>query len=258
MDKKKDIRDMVQQAYASVARQQSGCCCGPQSCCGSPAAAPTESGLPQADLGLSCGDPVTFAAVRPGDVVVDLGSGAGRDVFIAARIVGASGRVIGVDMTDDMLALARRNAAQFAAATGLANVEFRKGFIEALPAGDAEVDVVISNCVINLSPDKAVVFREVFRVLKPGGRMTVSDIVLNRDLPPALRNNDALYAGCIAGALRREDYLAAIRSAGFAQVEILNDVTYTAGGSITDPVTREVGDELAGVASSLTIRAVKA
>ena len=238
MDKKKDIRDMVQQAYASVARQQSGCCCGPQSCCGSPAAAPMEKGLPQADLGLSCGDPVTFAAVRPGDVVVDLGSGAGRDVFIAARIVGASGRVIGVDMTDDMLALAR--------------------YIEALPVADAEADVVISNCVINLSPDKAAVFREVFRVLKPGGRMIVSDIVLNRDLPPALRNNDALYAGCIAGALRREDYLEAIRTAGFAQVEILNDVTYTAGGSITDPVTREVGDELAGVASSLTIRAVKA
>jgi len=162
-----------------------------------------------------------------------------------------------VDMTDDMLTLARRNAAQFAGATGLANVEFRKGFIEDLPVKDGEADIVISNCVINLSPDKAKVFREVHRVLKPGGRLIVSDIVLNRDLPPALRNNDALYAGCIAGALRREDYLEAIRTAGFAQVEILNDVTYTAGGSITDPATREVGDELAGVASSLTVRAVK-
>jgi len=257
MDKKKDIRDMVQQAYASVARQQSGCCCGPQSCCGAPAAAPAEAGLPQADLGLSCGDPLAYADVRPGEVVLDLGSGAGRDVFIAARQVGPDGRVIGVDMTDDMLALARRNAVRFTGSTGLANVKFRKGFIEDLPVGDAEVDVVISNCVINLSPDKAQVFREVFRVLKPGGRLTVSDIVLNRDLPPALRANDALYAGCIAGALRREKYIGAIRAAGFAQVEILKDAPYTAAGSITDPVTREVGDELAGVASSLTIRAFK-
>lgn len=257
MDEKKDIREMVQQAYASVAREQTGCCCGPKGCCGAPAPAPTETGLPQADLGLSCGDPLEHASVRPGEVILDLGSGAGRDVFIAARQVGPDGRVIGVDMTDDMLALARRNAAQFAEATGLANVEFRKGFIEDLPADDGEADVVISNCVINLSPDKAKVFREVFRVIKSGGRMVVSDIVLNRDLPAALRNNEALYAGCIAGALRREDYIDAIRVAGFAQVEILKDAAYTAAGSITDPVTREAGDELAGVASSLTIRAVK-
>ena len=258
MTEEKDIREMVQEAYGSVARAQSGCCCGPKSCCGGPVLAPAEAGLPQADLGLSCGDPVEYAAVRPGEVVLDLGSGAGRDVFIAARGAGPAGRVIGVDMTGDMLSLARANAEKFAAATGLSNTEFRKGFIESLPVASAEVDAVISNCVINLSPDKPAVFREVFRVLKPGGRMVVSDIVLNRDLPPELKANDALYAGCIAGALRREDYLAAIRAAGFARVEILKDVTYTASGSITDPVTRDVGDQLEGVASSLTVRAAKA
>ncbi len=256
MTKKRDIREMVQQAYGTVAREQTGCGCGTKSCCGG-TAAPADVTMPQADLGLSCGDPVEYAKPVPGEVVVDLGSGAGRDVFIAAREVGSHGRVIGIDMTDDMLILARANADRFAAASGLANVEFRKGFIEDLPVKDGEADVVISNCVINLSPDKPAVFREVFRVLKPGGRMVVSDIVLNRELPSALKNNDALYAGCVAGALQRKDYLDAISRAGFRQVEILKDVTYTAEGSITDPVTREAGDQLEGVASSLTILAVK-
>lgn len=257
MSEPKEIREMVQQAYASVAREQTGCCCGPKGCCGAPAPAPTEAGLPQADLGLSCGDPLEHAGVRPGEVVLDLGSGAGRDVFIAARIVGATGRVIGVDMTDDMLTLARRNAAQFAGATGLANVEFRKGFIEDLPVKDGEADIVISNCVINLSPDKAKVFREVHRVLKPGGRLIVSDIVLNRDFPAELKDDANLYAGCLAGALLRQDYLDAVSAAGFRRTEVLKDVTYETAASLTDPMIREAGNRLAGVASSLTIRAIK-
>jgi arsenite methyltransferase len=256
MSENKDIRDMVQKAYGTVARERAGCGCGPKRCCGGPAA-PTDETMLQADLGLSCGDPVEYAQPGPGEVVVDLGSGAGRDAFIAAREVGPGGRVIGVDMTDDMLALARANAVRFAAASGLANVEFRKGFIEELPVRDGEADVVISNCVINLSPDKPRVFREVHRILKPGGRMVVSDIVLNRELPPELKENDALYAGCVAGALQRQDYLGAIAAAGFRQVRVLTDVSYTAEGSITDPVTREVGDQLVGVASSLTILATK-
>jgi arsenite methyltransferase len=256
MTDSKDIREVVRKAYGTVAREQTGCGCGPKSCCGG-AATPADVSMPQADLGLSCGDPVEYAKPAPGEVVVDLGSGAGRDVFIAAREVGPQGRVIGVDMTDDMLLLARANAVRFAAASGLANVEFRKGFIEELPVKDGEADVVISNCVINLSPDKAKVFREVHRALRPGGRMVVSDIVLNRGLPPALRENEALYAGCVAGALQRPDYLDAISMAGFQQVKVLKDVSYTAEGSITDPVTREIGDQLVGVASSLTILAVK-
>jgi len=256
MTEQRDIREMVQQAYGTVAREQTGCGCGPKSCCGG-TAAPADTAMPQADLGLSCGDPVEHAKPAPGEVVLDLGSGAGRDAFIAAREVGPQGRVIGVDMTDDMLMLARANAVRFAAASGLANVEFRKGFIDDLPVKDSEADVVISNCVINLSPDKAKVFREVHRALRPGGRMVVSDIVLNRELPDSLKNNDALYAGCVAGALQRRDYLDAIASAGFRQVTVLKDVSYTAEGSLTDPVTREVGNQLEGVASSLTILAVK-
>jgi SAM-dependent methyltransferase len=256
MKDSQDIREMVQKAYGMVAREQTGCGCGTKSCCGGPAT-PAMQEMPQADLGLSCGDPVEYAKPREGEIVVDLGSGAGRDVFIAAREVGSQGRVIGVDMTDDMLALARSNAVRFAGSTGLANVEFRKGFIEELPVPDSEADVVISNCVINLSPDKPKVFREVHRVLRPGGRMVVSDIVLNRELPPALKSNEALYAGCVAGALQRQDYLAAISAAGFRQVQVLKDVSYTAEGSITDPVTREAGAQLVGVASSLTILAVK-
>jgi arsenite methyltransferase len=257
MTESKDIREVVRQAYGTVAREQTGCGCGTKSCCGG-AATRADAAMPQADLGLSCGDPVEYAKPAPGEVVLDLGSGAGRDVFIAAREVGPQGRVIGVDMTDDMLLLARANAVRFAAASGLANVEFRKGFIEELPVKDGEADVVISNCVINLSPDKEKVFREVHRALRPGGRMVVSDIVLNRELPTALKDNDALYAGCVAGALLRQDYLDAISTAGFRQVKVLKDVSYTAEGSITDPVTREVGDQLTGVASSLTILAVKA
>jgi arsenite methyltransferase len=190
-------------------------------------------------------------------VVLDLGSGAGKDVFLAAQKVGDGGRAIGVDMTPEMLSLARKNAVKFFATTGLSNVEFREGTIEALPVEDASMDVVISNCVINLSPDKSQVFREVFRVLRAGGKMVVSDIVLNRPLPDSIKSNNDLYTSCIAGALLREEYLGAIRAAGFAEVEVLSDRTYAASPVQSDPITAEVADVLAGAAASLTVLARK-
>ena len=248
-----DIRDQVKEAYAAVARERSSCCAPAAPCC----CGGTSAAVPEGDLGVSCGDPASFDQIRPGDTVLDLGSGAGRDVFIAARQTGPAGKVIGVDMTDDMLDLAWRNAARFAARVGYDNVEFRKGFIEELPLADASVDVVISNCVINLSPDKPRVFREAFRVLRPGGRMVVSDIVLNRDLPERARSNASLYAACIAGALRREGYLGAVGAAGFAEVAVLKDVLYTGGYSLSDRVTEGVGEDLTGIASSVTVLARK-
>jgi ubiquinone/menaquinone biosynthesis C-methylase UbiE len=248
--------ELVQKAYAEVARRQSSCCGASASCCGDskPYSVPDHP-VPESELGLSCGNPLAFGCINQGDVVLDLGSGAGKDVFLAAQKVGAAGRAIGVDMTAEMLALARRNAVKFAAATGLANVEFRQGHIEHLPVEDAGVDVVISNCVINLSPDKPRVFREACRVLRPGGRMIVSDIVLNRPLPPEIKDDAGLYAACIAGALPREEYLQAIRAAGFARVQVLSDQTYQAASAGDDPITGGVADSLAGLAASITVLA---
>jgi len=252
MTVERDVRERVKEAYGSIARQQS-CCCGGKAPCGADAGLP----VPEADLGLSCGNPVAFSQIRAGDVVVDLGSGAGRDVFLAAEKTGPTGRVIGVDMTPEMLDLAGRNAEQFARRTGLRNTEFRQGHIEDLPIESDAVDLVISNCVINLSPDKPRVFREVFRVLRPGGRMVVSDIVLNRELPAEIRSNETLYSACISGALLREDYLAAIRAAGFGSVEILNDTLYAAAQACDDPITKPYAAALDGVASSITVLAGK-
>ncbi len=179
--------------------------------------------LPEgANLGLGCGDPTAQADIEPGQTVLDLGSGAGVDCFLAARRVGPSGKVIGVDMTDAMLAKARDNAAR----GGFTNVEFRKGEIEDLPVESGTVDRIISNCVINLAPDKAKVFAEAYRVLKPGGAVTVSDIVSFGDVPPAVRADVEAWAGCTAGALDKQVYLDTIRRAGFREVSVLKDVTY--------------------------------
>jgi len=172
------------------------------------------------DLSLGCGDPVTLAGLRTGDTVVDLGSGGGIDCFLAAQRVGAEGRVIGVDMTPEMLKRARENAAK----VGAANVEFRQGQIEALPVPDAIADVVISNCVINLSPDKPQVFREIFRALKPGGRVAVSDIVTNGPMPESLRNNMEAWSACVSGAIPAEDYAEGLRDAGFVDVQVMPKV----------------------------------
>lgn len=249
---------LVQDAYSEVARKQSSCC-GPSKCCSGPSEPYTvpDHPVPEAELGLSCGNPLAFGHINKGDTVLDLGSGAGKDVFLAAQQVGQTGRVIGVDMTHEMLALARKNAVKFTKATALANVEFREGKIEALPVEDASIDVVISNCVINLSPDKPQVFREVYRVLKPGGKMIISDIVLNRPLPPSLKNDPGLYAACIAGALLREEYLDAIRAAGFTSVEILSDRTHLAAHAGNDPFTSGAADTLAGATSSITVLGIK-
>ncbi|MGB9940887.1 arsenite methyltransferase, partial [Methanosarcina sp.] len=173
---------------------------------------------PDANLGLGCGNPTAFAEIKPGDVVLDLGSGAGFDCFLAAEKVGSSGKVIGVDMTPEMLEKAKANALKY----GYSNVEFRSGDIEVLPVEDKSVNIIISNCVVNLAPHKEKVFREAFRVLKPGGRMYLSDMVLLAELPEDLKNDKDLLAGCVAGALLKEEYLRLLKEAGFS-IEILNE-----------------------------------
>lgn len=224
------IRQAVREGYAAVATAGESSCCGP-TCCGGQVdtagqlatwvgySAEDLAGLPEgANMGLSCGNPTALAALREGEVVVDLGAGGGFDVFIAGRRVGATGRAIGVDMTPEMLGKARRNAATYRERTGLDNVEFRLGEIENLPLADASVDVVISNCVINLSPDKPRVYREIARVLRPGGRIAVSDIVLKRPLPEAIRNDAEALVGCVAGALLIDDLRAIIEACGLGGI----------------------------------------
>jgi len=232
------IKAEIRRHYASIARQGSSCC-GPStsSCCGTPASRElgySEQELAQvpagADLGLGCGNPTALASLEPGEVVVDLGSGAGIDCFLTAQRVGPTGRVIGVDMTHEMLERSRRAATK----GGFANVEFRLGEIESLPVADDTADVVISNCVINLSTDKPKVFREAFRVLRPGGRLLVSDIVLARPLPERVRRSVEAHAGCISGALLEDDYLAAIRDAGFVDIEVVDATSYEFGSSNPD------------------------
>lgn len=211
--------EIVSERYGSIARgEQSGCGNAPADTVAR-AIGYTDEDLAiaqQANLGLGCGNPLALAAIQPGMTVLDLGSGAGFDAFLAWRRVGPSGRVIGVDMTNDMLAAARRNATQL----GATNVEFRKGRIEELPVEDASVDLVISNCVINLSTDKAKVFREIFRVLKPGGEFAVSDLVLLHPLPQEIEHDVNAYVGCVAGASLLTDYLRMTFDAGFTEVSI--------------------------------------
>ncbi len=227
------VRNHVRSNYAKVAEaSNTGSCCGVESsCCG--VSDDTDintlnslrlgysqedlAAVPEgADMGLGCGNPRAIAALQPGQVVLDLGSGGGFDAFLAAREVGTSGHVIGVDMTPEMISKARNNAAT----AQFDNVEFRLGEIEHLPVADDTIDVIISNCVINLSPDKLQVFQDAYRVLKPGGKLAISDVVATIDLPEALRSDPMLYAGCMAGALRIEELATLLQESGFVEIQI--------------------------------------
>ncbi len=217
-----ETRAQVRTAYAKVARGQDGCgvgCCGTQGS-GSLALGYTGDDLASvpegADLGLGCGNPQAIAALSPGETVLDLGSGAGFDCFLAAKRVGRSGRVIGVDMTPEMVTKARDNARRVEAT----NVDFRLGEIEHLPVGNESVDAILSNCVINLSPDKAAVFHEAFRVLKPGGRLAISDVIATKPMPPALAKSLEAYTGCVAGAASAQTLQSLLVAAGFEEVTI--------------------------------------
>lgn len=222
-----NVHEVVQERYGAIARSGgSTSCCGGGACCGGDAD-PISSGLysdaetaglpaEAVQVSLGCGNPTALITLEPGQTVLDLGSGGGIDVLLSARRVGPTGKVYGLDMTDDMLAVARANQAR----AGVTNVEFLKGQIESIPLPDASVDVIISNCVINLSPDKDAVLREAFRVLKPGGRFAVSDVVFRGEVPLDVRKNLELWVGCVAGALDESDYAARLRAAGFTDVEV--------------------------------------
>lgn len=224
------IKKAVEEKYAAIARESQSCCGalsppGGNACTTMAEAynAAELAALPEgANLGLGCGDPTTHADLQPGHTVLDLGSGAGVDCFLAARRVGSEGYVIGVDMTDEMLSRARFNAKR----GGYSNVEFRKGEIENLPVESGTIDRIISNCVVNLAPAKARVFPEALRVLKPGGSLTVSDIVSIGEIPASVRRDMEQWAGCTAGAMEKEAYLGVIRAAGFSQVVVLKEVIY--------------------------------
>ncbi len=209
-----EIKQAVQEHYGERARQASSCC-GP-SHRDTLYVVDEVADLPETVASYGCGNPTAIAGLQQGEVVLDLGSGPGLDCFLAAKQVGGTGRVIGLDMTQDMLDLANANRDKL----GLTNVEFRKGEMEAMPIDDATVNVIISNCVINLSPDKDAVFRESFRVLKPGGRFHVSDVVLQRELSAAERDDLALWAGCASGALLEGDYLSRLSAAGFVNLTV--------------------------------------
>jgi len=243
-----ETKRIVRKGYAEIAKQK-GSCCGP--------AAPSQSNVKMGEeisrkigyskeelrsvpetsnLGLGCGNPVALASLRAGEIVLDLGSGAGFDCFLAANKVGEKGKVIGVDMTPEMIDKARENRRK----GNYKNVEFRLGEIENLPVGDSTVDVIISNCVINLSPNKKRVFKEAFRVLKPRGRLRVSDIVLLKKLPKTIKNNVEAYIGCLSGAAMKDKYIELIREAGFQNVEILEETHFPIEYMINDPTAKSI------------------
>ncbi len=257
--KDEEIKKIVRKNYADIAKQKDSCC-GPKksvlpikasSCCGAPPTATDMSKkmgysedelakLPEgANLGLGCGNPIALASLKEGDIYLDLGSGAGIDCFLAAEKVGKSGKIIGIDMTPEMIDRARENAKK----GGYNNVEFRLGEIEHLPVADNSVDVITSNCVINLSPDKKAVFQDAFRVLKPGGKLMISDIVLLKELPKAVLESVEAYVGCVSGALLKDEYLKLVEEAGFENVEVVSE---SSAGDIwvNDPMAISIIEEL--------------
>lgn len=248
-----EIKRIIKESYARIVKEDGTCCNRDLSCCRK-----TESKrhinknlgysdeelnvVPEgANLGLGCGNPVAIASLKEGETVLDLGSGAGFDCFLAAQRVGRGGKVIGVDMTPEMVARARENASK----GGYTNVEFKLGEIEDLPIKDNSVDVIISNCVINLSPDKRKVFAETCRVLRPGGRLMVSDIVLLKALPHSILNSMGAYVGCIAGAIMKDEYLETIKSAGFQNVTILEEAPFSTECLTIDFTTQATAGDLA-------------
>ncbi len=249
------MREAVRSGYARIAASEESCCTAGTPCCGSgkainPAELAKQIGYTEAELaslpvganmGLSCGNPGALAALKPGEVVLDLGSGGGFDIFIAGRKVGSAGRAIGVDMTPEMLAKARRNIASYGQQTGLENVEFRLGEIEHLPMADNSVDVVISNCVINLSPDKPQVWREMARVLRPSGRVAVSDIALLKPLPPQVVKSVEALVGCLAGAVLVKETQHMAREAGLTDIVLKPKTGYVeAMTDWNDPLYKEI------------------
>jgi arsenite methyltransferase len=246
----KEVKEYVKKRYSRVAKTGGSCSCD----CGRSASAVSQQiGYSKEDLenapaasniGLGCGNPVALASLKEGETVLDLGSGGGLDVFLAAKKVGAKGKVIGVDMTEAMITRARAVAQE----NGYANVEFRLGDIEALPIEDSSVDIVISNCVINLSPDKQKVFQEAHRVLRSGGRLMISDLVTERELPEDVKKSFDAWAGCIAGALERNHYLTIIKRAGFKDIRIVSESTYNV----------DISRELRGNITSILVEAYKA
>ena len=254
MSEPNDVRTIVREKYGAIAGGEpagAAGCCGDACGCGDVLAeigysTSEAAAVPAAsNLGLGCGNPLARAQVQPGETVLDLGSGAGIDCFLAARETGPRGRVIGVDMTPAMIDRARAAAAQ----GGYGNVEFRLGEIEHLPVADASVDLVISNCVINLSPEKRQVFREALRVLRPGGRLVVSDLVWIRPMPESIRGRVDALVGCVAGASLEEEYLALMRGAGFESVEVLEETRYTVGleGLARNEAERQAFDSVRSV-----------
>jgi len=273
--KESEIKKNVREGYARIAKKESPCCAPTSPCCGGADMAQTISrnigysdeeiaSVPEnANLGLGCGNPVALASLARGETVLDLGSGAGFDCFLAARKVGGKGRVIGVDMTPEMIEKARENARK----DNYENVEFRLGEIENIPAADNSVDVVISNCVINLSPAKGRVFRDAFRVLKPGGRLMVSDVVLLQELPDFIKNSIEAYVGCVSGAILKDEYIKKVREAGFQEVKIIDEAGFPIECMVNDPTAKAIINKLnvsaetienyAGTVISIKVQAVK-
>jgi len=250
--KDKNIKEIVKKGYAKIAKQESSCCGPANSCCGSHDTSETISrkigyseeeikAAPEgANLGLGCGNPLAHASLKEGETVLDLGSGAGFDCFLAAHRVGKNGRVIGIDMTQEMVQKARENASK----GNYENVDFKLGEIEDIPVTDNSVDIVISNCVINLSPDKGKVFKEAFRILKPGGRLMISDIVLLKELPDFIKNSIEAYVGCVSGAILKDEYIEALAAAGFQEIKILDETSLPADGIDNDPSVKMIIEDL--------------
>ena len=274
--KDEKIKKIVREGYAKVAKKETTCCSDASAPCSCSTSTSEEisrrigysqediSSVPEgANLGLGCGNPVALASLRKGETVLDLGSGAGFDCFLAARRVGKNGKVIGVDMTPEMIDKARENARK----GKYQNVEFRLGEIENLPAADSSVDVVISNCVINLSPNKKRVFEEAFRVLKPNGRLMVSDIVLMKKLPEIIKKNIQAYIGCLSGAEKKDVYLKTIENAGFKEVKVVEENFFPIENMANDPTAQAIAKDkempvkelksIANTVASVKVAAVK-